>query len=70
MPMPSRKLKTTLASTQATPPDRLAQALAKHKKTELIASLVGLANVDRRFRRWLEAEFAIATPPQELINGV
>lgn len=63
--MPSRSKKASISSTA----DPLAQALAKCKKAELIAVIVGLANADRGIRRRLEAEFTVETPPQELIDA-
>ena len=47
--------------------DRLARALAKLKKADLIEVIVEIARADRGIKRQLEMQFSVEAPPKELV---
>jgi hypothetical protein len=65
--MPQRKKKTTSVPKTTTSADRLARALAKRRKAELIEVIVEIARADRGIMRQLEMQFGVEAPPKELI---
>ena len=48
-------------------PDRLANALAKRTKAELVETLVEIAKGDRGLMRQLESRFGVEAPPDEIV---
>ncbi|MCP4981398.1 MAG: hypothetical protein GY935_12985, partial [Gammaproteobacteria bacterium] len=66
--MPKRKKKATSVPKITTSADRLARALAKHKKAELIDVIVEFARDDQGIMRQLESQFGVEAPPKELVG--
>jgi hypothetical protein len=65
--MPQRKKKAASVPKTTASADRLARALAKLKKAELIDVIVEIARADRGIMRQLEMQFGVEAPPKELI---
>ena len=65
--MPKRKKKVSHVSKTRVSADRLATALAKRKKAELIEVIVEMAKDDRGILRRLESQFGVEAPPGELV---
>jgi hypothetical protein len=61
----SKKVPRILKSTGS--PDRLAKALAKRTKAELVDALVEIAKGDRGILRQLESRFGVEALPEELV---
>jgi len=66
MPKRSSK-KAPKRAKKPTPADRLAEALAKRAKAELVDALVDLARDDRSIMRRLESQFQVEAPPDDLV---
>ena len=67
-PKPRKKVKKRVKQTQS-PGQRLAIALAKHKKSELIDLIVDLAEDDSSVMRWLESEVEVKMPADDLAES-
>ena len=65
--MAKRRNNTVPVPDKAAAAGRLAKALVKLKKAELVDIIVKLAGADRGVMRRLEAELNVAVPPRELI---
>jgi len=65
--MPQRKKKTTSVPKTTISVDRLARALARRKKAELIKVIVEIARADRGIMRQLAMQFSVEVPPKELV---
>jgi hypothetical protein len=65
--MPQRKKKAARVPKTTASADRLARALAKLKKVELIDVIVEIARADRGIMRQLEMQFSVEAPPKELV---
>lgn len=66
--MPKRRPRTVVkAPKTTTPADRLAKALAKRTKAELVDVIVDIARADRGIMRQLQSHFEVKTPPEELV---
>ena len=65
--MPRRKKKAASIPKTTASADRLAKALAKRKKAELISIIVEIARADRGIMRRLEMQFGVEAPPKELV---
>jgi uncharacterized Zn finger protein len=66
--MPKRSSKKVARVPRTTvSPDRLAKALAKRTKAELVDALVEIAQDDRGVMRRLQSRFGVETPPKELV---
>ena len=65
--MPQRKKKAARVPKTTASADRLACALAKLKKVELIDVIVEIARADRGIMRQLEMQFSVEAPPKELV---
>ncbi len=65
--MPRRDKKAASIPKTTASSDRLARALAKRKKAELINVVVGIARADRGIMRQLEIQFGVEAPPKELV---
>ena len=66
--MPQRKKKAARVPKTTASADRLARALAKLKKVELIDVIVEIARADRGIMRQLEMQFSVEAPPKELVT--
>ena len=61
-------LKNTTSVPKATiSADRLARALARRRKAELIEAIVEIASADRKIMRQLTIQFSVEVPPKELV---
>ena len=67
-PKPRKKVKKRVKQTQS-PGQRLAIALAKCKKAELIDLIVDLAEDDSNVMRWLESEVDVKMPANDLAES-
>ena len=65
--MPQRKKRATRVPKETASADRLARALAKLKKADLIEVIVEIARADRGIKRQLEMQFSVEAPPKELV---
>lgn len=65
--MPQRKKKTTSVPKTTISADRLARALARRRKAELIEIIVEIARADRGIMRQLAMQFSVEVPPKELV---
>ena len=65
--MPQRKKKTTSVPKTTISVDRLARALAKRRKAELIEIIVEIACADRGIMRQLAIQFSVEVLPKELV---
>lgn len=65
--MPQRKKKTTSVPKTTISADRLAHALARRRKAELIKVIVEIARADRKIMRHLTIQFSVEVPPKELV---
>jgi len=65
--MPQRKKKTTSVPKTTISADRLARALAKRRKAELIEIIVETARAHRGIMRQLAIQFNVEVPPKELV---
>ena len=65
--MPHRKKRATRVPRETASADRLARALAKLKKADLIEVIVEIARADRGIKRQLEMQFSVEAPPKELV---
>jgi len=63
--MPKRRPKKAAKTVEAV--ERLRKALAKRTKRELIDTLVGFAEDDRRIWRQLDEQFELEPPAHELV---
>jgi len=65
--MPQRKKRVTRVPKETASADRLARALAKLKKADLIEVIVEIARADRGIKRQFEMQFSVEAPPKELV---
>jgi len=65
--MPQRKKKATSVPKATISADRLARALARRRKAELIEVIVEIARADRGIMRQLQMQFSVEVPPKELV---
>jgi len=65
--MPQRKKKATIVPKTTISAERLARALARRRKAELIEVIVEIARADRGIMRQLEMQFIVEVPPKELV---
>ena len=69
MPKSRKKTKHPAETQSQTAGGRLASALAKCKKAELIDLLLGLAEDNRGAMRWLESEIDVDKPSEEIVSA-
>lgn len=65
--MPTRKKKVVRVPKSTAAADRLANALAKRTKAELIDVIVDIARADRSMMRQLQKQFDVQALPEELV---